>query len=314
MHMKKDGPKEKLYSNSPSAMTKILNRFSYAFKTFVLRKKNPYLFGIVITDRCNLNCFYCESKNAGKIHFTFDHASHALCDAYERGHRSLYFTGGEPMLWADGEHGLRELATYARELGFFDVFIFTNGTLPLDIEQCNYIVTIDGPRETHNRIRDGSYDLIVENVKNAVTKAVFASITFSKENVRYLEQFANEISELNLFRGISFNLLTHWPEIVEKYGLSHIERIGLLDRIWQLKRKGYPIVLSKAAYTALRKNNWKRPIPQIELGMPDRVFTCCRDIDNPSICENCGYVNCVEVSQILALKPSAMLQVLKMIN
>jgi sulfatase maturation enzyme AslB (radical SAM superfamily) len=314
MYRKQDNFKEKLNSNLPSAAAKFLNRFSYGFKTLILRIKSPYLLGLVITDRCNLNCFYCESKNAGKIHFAIDQARHALSDAYKRGHRSLYFTGGEPMLWKDGEHGLHELVNYARELGFFEVFIFTNGTFPLDIERCNYIVTIDGPREIHNGIRNGSYDLIIKNVRNSVTKAVFASITFSKANVQYLEQFVDEISELDLFRGISFNLLTHWPEIIEKYGLSYTERIELLDKIWQLKKDGHPIVLSKAAYTALRKNNWKRPIPQIELGTPDRTFTCCRDIDNPSICANCGYANCVEVSQILALKPSAMWQVFKMVD
>ena len=86
----------------------------------------------------------------------------------------------------------------------------------------------------------------------------------------------------------------------------------LLDLIWRLKSEGYPIALSRAAYRALRTNRWKRPIPQIELGTRDRIFTCCRDVDNPSICATCGYANCVEVSQILALRPSAVWQVLKM--
>lgn len=109
-------------------------------------------------------------------------------------------------------------------------------------------------------------------------------------------------------------LLTHWPEVVKEHGVSQDERKQLLDDIWELKKKGFPIVLSKAAYNALRNNNWKRPIPQIELGTKDRIFTCCRDIDNPSICENCGYANCVEVSQILSFKPSAMWQVIKMVG
>ena len=77
-----------------------------------------------------------------------------------------------------------------------------------------------------------------------------------------------------------------------------------------LREQGYPIVLSRAAYRALRNNDWKRPISQIQLYTKDRLFTCCRDIGNPSVCENCGYANCVEISQILALKPSALRQVL----
>ncbi len=175
-------------------------------------------------------------------------------------------------------------------------------------------MTIDGPKAVHNRIRGNSYDLVLKNVEKAVTKAVFASITFSKANAPYLDQFVQDISATSLFRGISFNLLTHWPEIVKEYGLGPEERRELLDRLWRLKKSGYPIVLSYAAYQALKNNNWKRPISQIELGTRERVFTCCRDVDNPQVCENCGYANCVEVSQILAFKSSAMWQVLRMVG
>lgn len=293
---------------------KVFNWLAYGFQTFILRKQLPYLFGLVITDKCNLNCFYCESKNSGRYHFTYDQALDAIDHAYQRGHRAIYFTGGEPMVWEDRGHKLDELIAFARKLGFFEVFIFTNGTVPLNIKQCNYIVTIDGPRDIHNQIRANTYDAILSNVKDAVTKAVFASITFSKANAHCLEQFVREIDGTKLFRGISFNLLTHWPEIIEKIGLSPEERVLVLDNLWRLKKAGYPIVLSRAAYKALRHNNWKRPIPQIELGTKDRVFTCCRDVDNPSVCENCGYANCVEVSQVLALKPTAIWQVLRMVG
>ncbi len=293
---------------------KVFSWLGYGFKTFVLGKELPYLFGMVITDECNLNCFYCESKNSGKYHFSYDHAKKTIIEAYQRGHRSLYFTGGEPMVWEDGGHKLDELVGLAREIGFHDVFIFTNGTKPLTIKECNYIVTIDGPKDVHDYIRNNSYDSIIENVKNAVTEAVFASITFSKTNVQHLNRFVQEVTDTHLFRGISFNLLTHWPEIVEKHGVSMEERKQLLDNIWQLKKDGYPIVFSYAAYKALRNNDWKRPIPQIELGTRDKIFKCCRDVGNPSICDNCGYANCVEVSQILALKPSAVLQVIRMVG
>jgi len=294
--------------------SKFLSWCTYGFKTFILKKELPYLFGLVITDKCNLNCFYCESKNSGRYHFSYDHAKGTIENAYLRGHRSIYFTGGEPMIWEDNGHTLDELIQFARQIGFLEVFIFTNGTFPLNIEQCNYIVTIDGPKSIHNQMRQNTYELILQNVEDAVTKAVFASITFSKSNFLFLDQFVKEVTGTKLFRGISFNLLTHWPEILKEHGITQDERKQLLDNIWDLKKRGFPIVLSKAAYKALRNNNWKRPIPQIELGTKDRIFTCCRDIDNPTVCENCGYANCVEVSQILSLKPSAMWQVVKMVG
>ena len=87
-----------------------------------------------------------------------------------------------------------------------------------------------------------------------------------------------------------------------------------MDRLWRLKQQGYPIVLSRAAWRALRENRWKRPIREIQLITKHRVFECCRDVGNPEICRNCGYTNCVEVAQILALRPSALWQVLKIVG
>ena len=99
--------------------------------------------------------------------------------------------------------------------------------------------------------------------------------------------------------------------MVAQHGFIGEERNHILDRVWALKQQGYPIVLSRAAYRSMKKNNWKRPVKQIELLAGNRVFTCCRDIDNPAICRNCGYSSCVEISQALQGKPSAILELLK---
>lgn len=294
---------------------KLLSWLSFGVHTFVLKRQLPYLFGIEITDRCNLDCFYCEGKNKGRYYFSHKQACQALSDAYNRGHRALYFTGGEPMIWRDGESDLADLVRFATKLGFNEIIVYTNGTSPLDIVGCEYIVTIDGPRDVHNRIRSNTYDLILENVRHAATKAIFASITITKANIKYLATYVKDITATRLFRGIAFNLLTHWPEIVARYGFSIDERVRVLDQIWALKQQGYPIFLSAAAYKALRNNDWKRPINQIELALsPTLTYTCCRDIGNREICDSCGYVNCAEVSQILALKPSAIWQAIQMVG
>jgi len=289
-----------------------LEKAVYAYKTLVLRQQSPWLVGIVITDKCNLNCHYCQSKNCGEYHFTWPMVCQALDSAYQRGCRSLYFTGGEPMLWRSGGKRIHDVVAYAQYLGFHEIFVFTNGTFPLDTPDCHFIVTIDGPKAVHETIRPGTYDLILQNVRQAATKTIFASITLGRQNADCIEEYAREMSTTGLFRGISFNLLTHWPEMIREHGIPPAERPAIMDRLWRLKQQGYPIVLSKAAWRALRHNNWKRPIRQIQLVTNRRVFDCCRDIDNPEICENCGYANCVEVAQILALRPSALWQVLKM--
>lgn len=291
---------------------KVLDWAAYAFRTFVLQQVRPYLFGLVITDECNLNCFYCKSKNTGLIRFTFEDACHTLKVAYRKGHRALFITGGEPTVWHEAGKGLRDLVDIANRTGFNEILVYSNGTNPLDIIACKYSITIDGPRDVHNRIRSQSFDRILDNVANSENGSIFASFTVTRANAAHLEETIRAIADTGLFRGIQFNLLTDTPDIVGRYGVHPTQRRHVLDRIWQMKQQGYPIELSRSAYLALLKNDWPRPVRQIEIATPERVFTCCRDVDNPSVCEHCGYVSCAEISQVLALKPSAIWQVVKM--
>jgi sulfatase maturation enzyme AslB (radical SAM superfamily) len=293
-------------------LDKLRSRLSYGFSTFVIGKELPYLLIVVLTDKCNLNCFYCESKNSGKFHLSFNQAEQIILSGYERGHRALVITGGEPTLWQDSDKNIYDLLKLANAVGYVDFFVYTNGTNFFLSNQCNYIVTIDGTREIHNKIRNGSYDRIIQNIQKSNVSNIYATITISKNNVDYLEETVDSIARHNLFKGISFNLLTHCKEIVLEHGFTGDERVELLDRIWAIKKKRYPIIFSKAAYKAMRANSWKRPIKQIELATKDDLFTCCRDVVNPDVCENCGYSSCVEVSQIFSLKPTAIWEIFRM--
>jgi len=293
-------------------LDKIRSRISYGFRTFILGKELPYLLIVVLTDKCNLDCFYCESKNSGKFHLSFNQAVQIIKSGYDRGHRSLVITGGEPTLWQDCGKNLYDLLKIAIAVGYVDIFVYTNGTNAFSSNLCKYIVTIDGTREIHDKIRSGSYDRIICNIRNSTVANIYATITINKNNVNYLEETIKSISSHHLFKGISFNLLTHCKKIVEEHGFFGQERIELLDRIWAIKKQGYPVFFSKAAYKAMRANTWKRPIKQIELATKDELFTCCRDVINPEVCENCGYSSCVEVSQILSLKPTAIWELFRM--
>ncbi|MBI5595654.1 MAG: radical SAM protein [Elusimicrobia bacterium] len=278
---------------------------------FLLKRTDPLVFALLITDRCNLDCFYCGSHNQGKAGFTFEQARGALESAYRRGHRLLVITGGEPMLWREGERTLRDVVDRAYGLGFLAVFIFTNGTLPLDIAGCHFYLTIDGPKAIHEKVRPNTYDRIMENVRRAEGSEVYASITISRMNADFIEDFAREVSAAGCFRGISFNFLTAAPEVVERTGIPLAERGPVLERLWELKRRGHRIMLSGAAKKALAENDWARPLPQIEFMTGERSFRCCRDVDDPAICALCGYSTCVELSQLMAFKPSAIIESLR---
>ena len=61
-----------------STLNRYLGYIAFAFATFVLRRKNPYLFILVINDKCNLDCFYCSSKNTGKYDLGYTSVRSAL--------------------------------------------------------------------------------------------------------------------------------------------------------------------------------------------------------------------------------------------
>lgn len=82
-----------------TTLSRYASYLSLAINTLVLGRERPYLFILVLNDRCNLNCFYCESKNTGRYDLDWATARSQLTDARNRGNHALVITGGEPMLW-----------------------------------------------------------------------------------------------------------------------------------------------------------------------------------------------------------------------
>jgi MoaA/NifB/PqqE/SkfB family radical SAM enzyme len=278
---------------------------------YVLGDRRPVLLGMVLTEACNLSCSYCRSHIDASVHFTYQQATCTLKEAYVRGHRTMYVTGGEPMLWRDGTYKLVDILAYARELGFFYFGVYTNGTAPLTISDCTYFITFDGPREVHEQSRTGTYNRILENVRAAESKKVFASMMISRLNCQSVGQYVREIAATRLFRGIWFNLFTGTREQRAVWGLSAEQRVAVLDTLWQHRQNGYPVMLSKSAYEAWRSDTWPRPLTQTEICTPAGFWPCCRDIGNPTVCEACGYGACVELSQLCAWKPTALVQTMR---
>jgi len=79
-------------------------RFYVAFlwRFVILRHPEPLIYGIALTDHCNLACRGCHVSNTGKRDMTWDELVNVMQKAWVRGFRELYFSGGEPMLWCDG--------------------------------------------------------------------------------------------------------------------------------------------------------------------------------------------------------------------
>ena len=79
---------------------------TFVWRFVVLQHPEPLIYGIALTDRCNLACRGCHVSNTGRRDMTWDELVAAMQNAWERGFRELYFSGGEPMLWRDANHTL----------------------------------------------------------------------------------------------------------------------------------------------------------------------------------------------------------------
>ncbi len=129
---------------------------TYTWRFLVLQRPEPLIYGIALTDRCNLACRGCHVSNTGRHDMSWDQVVAALQNAWARGFRELYFSGGEPTLWRDGDHTLADAIGEARRIGFFHVHVYTNGLRGLETaaDRADLVwVSMDGLPGTFERRR-----------------------------------------------------------------------------------------------------------------------------------------------------------------
>lgn len=92
----------------------------------LLRCRFVALLDVILGYDCNLACTYCTISPAmRRRELSTATVAHAMRDARARGYDDVSFTGGEPTIRPD----LLSLIRYARELGFGDVKVQSNGLL-----------------------------------------------------------------------------------------------------------------------------------------------------------------------------------------
>lgn len=136
---------------------------NFWIKTVLLKKKDPIVGSIIITDRCNLRCKHCSVNNITEIVYPFTQIKKDMQTLYDLGVRILFLYGGEPFLWKDNNLTVRDLVVEAKKMGFMIVNVVTNGTFPINLPEADLIlVSLDGDKERHNAIRGNTYDTIFE--------------------------------------------------------------------------------------------------------------------------------------------------------
>ena len=301
-------------THSISLQAKLRTYLPFFWRFVVLRRPAPLIFGIVLTDRCNLACRGCRVANTGRPDMTWGRLVDTLQDAYRRGFRELYYTGGEPMLWRDGDHTIEDAIAEARRIGFFHVHVYTNGTLGLDTSADLVWVSMDGLPGAFERRRGDHFHAVEDAVRSGPHPKVAIIYTIDRNTASGnaagsiaggIEPFLRWVRE-TAFPVIGVMFYFHTPYYGrDELFLTANERAPVIDRLLGCIRAGLPLLNSRAGLLALKSGDWPRRVPVAHLADIEGEYVCCRASDD--VCSDCGYAACTELTEVQRLRPTALL-------
>jgi MoaA/NifB/PqqE/SkfB family radical SAM enzyme len=289
-----------------------LLKLSYLGITTVLfKRENPLLGSIILTDKCNLSCRHCAVKNITAVIYPYAQIKAEMQKLYSDGIRILFFYGGEPFLWEDHGVTLRDLVIEAKMLGFLLVSVVTNGTLGLDLPEADLIlVSLDGGQEKHNEIRGETYDLILENIKNAPSDNICLYMAINQINKSDIEEVCETARHAKNVWAVSFNFHTPYPG-TEHLKLSREEKQDCCGRMAGLIDAGYPVLNLKSVFPYLVNNTFKTPCRQCVIMENGRQWVCGRCIDIKGLCQECGFFFAAEFSLLFGGNLNVIIDMLK---
>ena len=270
-----------------------LSSFAYfagfGVRTILLRKQEPILGTIILTDKCNLKCRHCSVNNITAVVYPYRQIRSEMDQLYRMGVRILFFCGGETFLWHDGDTTLRELVIEAKGMGFLIVNVVTNGTFPLNLPEADLILlSLDGDRERHNLIRGDTYDAILENIRRAPSDNICLYMAVNQINKDTVRDVCLTARDTPNVRAVSFNFHTPYPDTAE-LALSQQEKAACCAVIARMMEQGAPVFNLKSAFPYLIRNSFPTPCHQCVVMENGKLSTCGRCIDVPGLCERCGY-------------------------
>ncbi len=190
---------------------------------------------IDVTHRCNLKCVHCywwkerhpeELSDADMIGF--------MEGLRDKGLFGAIMYGGEPMMRP-------EVLGAASDI--FDLItVFTNGTLGyLDIPS-QWILSLDGPEEVHDKIRgEGVFKQAIDNLAHTNIPPI-VHMTITQHNKHCIREFMETIHKENI-KGVGFSFYT--PSVgceEEDIFIPLLERDRLAEELLEIK-KDYPKIV-----------------------------------------------------------------------
>lgn len=235
-------------------------RFAFAMLYAKLTgKRIPLMANLIITNRCNLRCFYCYVNKPGYKDIEPETASimKLTDELYKKGTRLIVILGGEPLL----HKGIDDIIRYVKNKKIACELI-TNGYFVdkhIDaLSLCDSVcVSLDGNQEAHDHNRGkGSFEKAVNAIKllreNGIPTRIKAVLTQNNfESLDFLCDFAKTnglmltVSTAAVYNDRDYSQKDKW--------LQEEEKKDFLEKLYELKKKKYPIGYSFSALAYMKK-------------------------------------------------------------
>lgn len=226
----------------------------------------------VVTDNCNFNCLYCQTKKTDKYtNMDLKVATKVIAYLFSSTNPNarLEFQGGEPLLnW----QAVKFLVEYSRKQNKIEkknlaISLVSNLSL-LDKEKLDFLLkhdvefctSLDGPQELHDKNRifkngSGTYAVVVQQIKilqeeykkRGINKKIGALPTITRQSLGYAKEIIDEYVKLGLdtIHLRPTNKLGQAEKNWDRIGYSAEEFNNFwresLDYILELNRKGIDI-------------------------------------------------------------------------
>jgi MoaA/NifB/PqqE/SkfB family radical SAM enzyme len=284
----------------------------FGLSTVLLRRTDPIVGSLIVTDRCNLACAHCAVANIRRVDYPFARLAADLQSMREQGARILFLYGGEPFLWRDGDLRLVDVVAEARRLGYLLVNAVTNGTRGLDLPGADLLlVSLDGTREHHDRLRGRSYDRVLAHIEAAPRANICLYMAVNSVNLDDIGHVCRLAQELPNARAVSFNLHTPYPG-TEHLMLSPAQRRAACEAIAAQIDAGMPVMNMPSVLPLVAAGTAPRPCPQCIIVEDGQQWTCGRCIEIPGLCQECGFLFASELSMLFRGHPRVVLDALRM--
>ena len=285
-----------------SKLTKFLRGKRIIYKLLlgkITKKRIPIVTNILVTNKCNLNCFYCfpqVSKRKVK-EMTTEQILNAIDESKKLGAEIIILLGGEPLIRDD----IGEIINHIKDKKML-CEVITNGYFVKkrinDLKRLDSIcISIDGDEEGTDKNRaPGSYKMAINALKLARENGIFTRIhaVITKNTINSIDHLVHLVKELD---AVATFTQPSEPIKHEAFQLSEEEFKKAFTKILDYKRKGFPIANTTNALKYILKwpFQYNKVFRKGEIPQNFKPITCLRKkftcyIDANGIVYPCAYL------------------------